>query len=215
MVNLHVLADDGCFANHDSGTVIDKEVFANRCARVDVDSRFGMRVFGHEARQNRHMQQVKLMGDAEDGGCHEAGVSEDDFVKAAGGWVAVVGSVQVGFQEFADLRNLREEFLADAVAFDFALVGCHGAAELAVIECDGHLFMEVVESIFDNDRETVFRVVNLVRAVPKMSRIDNPDQVLQNRLDLGLIGSIVDIDIIDVLVAVVIVEDSLYGFFDF
>jgi hypothetical protein len=34
-------------------------------------------------------------------------------------------------------------------------------------------------------------------------------------LNLGLVRSIVNVNLVDMLVAVVIVEDSLYGFFDF
>ena len=215
LVNLHVLADDSSFANHDAGAMIDKKVFADGGSRVNVDARSGVRVFGHQSRKHWNMQKVKFVGDAEDGGRHEAGVSEDDFVEAAGSGVAIVGGVQIRLQEFADLRNLREEFLANAVAFNLALVGGHGAAKLAVIQRDGHLLVKVVKGIFDQDREAVLRVVNFVCAVPEMPGINHPNQILQNRLNLGLVGSIINVDIIDMLVAVVIVEDGLYGFFDF
>ena len=72
LINLHVLADDRGFANDDAGAVIDKEVLADGCARVDVDTRFGMGVFGHESRENRNMQKVEFMGDAVNGRCHES-----------------------------------------------------------------------------------------------------------------------------------------------
>jgi hypothetical protein len=54
-----------------------------------------------------------------------------------------------------------------------------------------------------------------VRTIPEVARINDSNQILQNRLNLGLVGSIVDVDIIDMLAAVVIVKDGLYGFCDF
>ena len=68
-----------------------------------------------------------------------------------------------------------EKLLADTVAFNLALVRSHGTTELAIIKRDGHLLVEVVKSIFDNDREAILRVVNLVRAVPEMSGINHTD----------------------------------------
>ena len=69
--------------------------------------------------------------------------------------------------------------------------------------------MEVVKCIFDNDRKTIFGVVNLMRTIPEVSRINDSDQVLQNRLDFVLVGSIVNIDVVDMLAAIVIVENNL------
>ena len=54
-----------------------------------------------------------------------------------------------------------------------------------------------------------------MRAVSKMSGIDNSNQILQNRLNLGLVRSIVYIDIINMLATVVIGKNSLNSFFDF
>ena len=215
MVNLDVLADDCGFANHNACAVIDKEVFADGCTRMDVDARFGMGIFGHESRENRNVQKIKFMGNAENRCRHKARIRKDNFVKAPSGRIAIKSGMQIGFKTFANPRNLREKFLADAVAFNLALVRSHGTTELAIIKRDGHLLVEVVKSIFDNDREAILRVVNLVRAVPEMSGINHTDQVLQNRLNLGLVGSIIDVDVVDMLAAIVIVKNNLYGFFDF
>lgn len=175
LVNLHVLAYHGGFANDDACAMIDKEVLADGCARMDIDARFGMGVFGHETRENGYMQKVKLVGDAVNRCRHKAWVGEDNFVEAAGSRVAIVGGVQVGFKAFANQWNLGEKLLADTVAFNLALVGAHGAAELAVIESNGHLLVEVVKGVLDNDRKAVLGVVNLVGAVPEMPRINYAD----------------------------------------
>ena len=54
-----------------------------------------------------------------------------------------------------------------------------------------------------------------MRTIPEVPWINDSDQILQNRLDFGLVGSIVNIDIVDMLAAIVIVENNLYGFFNF
>ena len=107
--------------------------------------------------------------------CHKARVSKNDFVKAAGSRVTIISSVQIGFQKFADLRNLREEFLANTVAFNLAFFRCHCATQFAIIQSDRHLLVKVIESIFDNDCKAVFRVVNFVCAIPEMSGINHTD----------------------------------------
>ena len=75
--------------------------------------------------------------------------------------------------------------------------------------------MEVVERIFDKNCKAIFRVVNLMRTISEVSRINDSNQILQNCLDFGLVGSIVNIDIVDMLAAIVIVKNNLYGFFNF
>ena len=195
--------------------MIDKEVLADGCTRMDVNSRLGMRILSHEPRENRNVQKVKFMGNAENRCRHKARIRKDNFVEAPSGRIAVISGMQIGFKTFANPRNLREKFLADAVAFYLALVRSHGTTELAIIKRDGHLLVEVVKSIFDNDREAILRVVNLVRAVPEMSGINHTDQVLQNRLNLGLVGSIIDVNVVDMLAAIVIGKNRLDSFFDF
>ena len=75
--------------------------------------------------------------------------------------------------------------------------------------------MKVVERIFDKNCKAVLGVVNLMRTISEVSGINDSNQILQNCLDFGLVGSIVNIDIVDMLAAIVIVENNLYGFFNF
>ena len=110
------------------------------------------------------------------------------------------------------MRNLGEKFLTNSIALDFTFIGSHGAAELTVIQRNSHLLVEVIECIFDENRKAILGVVNLVRTIPEVSRINDSDQILQNRLDFGLVRSIVNIDIVDMLAAIVIIKNSLYGF---
>jgi hypothetical protein len=45
LVEAHPIADDGSFADHHTGPVIDEEAVANACAGVDVDARGGVGEF--------------------------------------------------------------------------------------------------------------------------------------------------------------------------
>mgnify|MGYP001016507326 FL=1 len=40
LIELDMAADDGCFTDHDAGTVVNKEIFADGCTRMDVDTGF-------------------------------------------------------------------------------------------------------------------------------------------------------------------------------
>jgi HAE1 family hydrophobic/amphiphilic exporter-1 len=58
------VADDRGFADDDSGAVIDEELPPDGRARVDVDARDGVRLFGDDPGDERHAEQVELVRDA-------------------------------------------------------------------------------------------------------------------------------------------------------
>ncbi len=53
LIESHALADDGRFADHDAGAVVDEEAFVDRCAGMDVYSGFRMGDLGDDARDHR------------------------------------------------------------------------------------------------------------------------------------------------------------------
>lgn len=49
LIDAHAFADDGGFANHDAGAMIDKKTFTDLRARMNIDTGFGMRELGNNA----------------------------------------------------------------------------------------------------------------------------------------------------------------------
>ena len=53
LIELDVFADGGGLADHDAGAVIDEEGIPDLRARMNVDARQTVGVFGHDARKGR------------------------------------------------------------------------------------------------------------------------------------------------------------------
>ena len=58
LIDLYVLTDDGGFTDDDTGTMVNKEVAADGCAGMDVNTGDAVGIFGHDAGQQRHIQCV-------------------------------------------------------------------------------------------------------------------------------------------------------------
>ena len=97
-----MLADDARFADDHARAVIDEEIPADRRAGMDIDARVAMRVLGHHARQERHLQRVQTMRQPVNADRLEGGIGQHDLLAAARGGVAVIGGLNVGFQRFGD-----------------------------------------------------------------------------------------------------------------
>ena len=115
LVDLHVVADDGGFADYHTCCMVDEEVLANGCAGVDIDAGTAMGVLGHDAGDERHVLRVQFVCDAvhEDG--EEPRIREDDLFLALSCWVAIEGSLDIGKQHALDFGQLLEEVLADFI----------------------------------------------------------------------------------------------------
>ena len=56
LVDLHILADHGCFADDDAGPMVDEEGTPDRRPGVDVDPRPLMRYLCQDAGEDRHAE---------------------------------------------------------------------------------------------------------------------------------------------------------------
>ena len=117
LVDLNVFTDDGSLADYDTGTVIDKEVFADGCTRMDIDSGCGMRIFGHQTRKYGHIKHVEFMCQAIYRDGHDSGVSKNDLRHALGCGISVIECKQIGFQKASYFGNTVKEGLGNLVAF--------------------------------------------------------------------------------------------------
>ena len=89
--------------------MIDEEVGPDPRPRVDVGARPLVGVLGHHARQQRHVPPVERVGDPLQRNHQHARVGKDDFLDAAGGGIALVGSDDVGVDGAADVGKFPEQ----------------------------------------------------------------------------------------------------------
>ena len=66
LIEGHMIAYDGCLANHHTRTVVDGEILTNLGSRMDIDTSLGMSQFGDDTWYHRHLKIVELMGEALD-----------------------------------------------------------------------------------------------------------------------------------------------------
>ena len=101
MVEFHSVSDHTGLPDDDSGTMVDEEVGANRCTRMDVDSGAAVSPLGHHPGKERNVFLVEQMGDALDGDCFESRVSQNDLLETPRRRITRVGGLYVSFEEGA------------------------------------------------------------------------------------------------------------------
>lgn len=105
LVKFHVVSDDTCRAYHNAGAVVDGEVTAYLCGRMDVDARFAVGHFRDDARNERYAENVEFMGDSMAGEGFDDRVATDDFSVALCGRIAQIGGFYVGCQRAAAMAS--------------------------------------------------------------------------------------------------------------
>jgi hypothetical protein len=139
LVDAHVLADDGGFADHHTGAVVDEEAGADLCAGVDVDAGLPMGQLGHDAAQQRQLQPVEGVGDAVVDQRQHAGVAQHHLVHAARSGVAMEGGQHIDVQQLAQQGQLLGKGLDCALGLGRLAGGirhAHSRAAVAVVQLD-------------------------------------------------------------------------------
>ena len=101
LVELDMSTDDAGGSDDNACAVVDGEVGADLCARVDVDARFAMCHFCDNARNERYSEAVELVGQAVAGEGFDGWVARDYFGTAMRCRVAHIGGFDIGSQEVA------------------------------------------------------------------------------------------------------------------
>ncbi len=56
LIKFHIITDGAGFADNQSGAMVNMQMMAYCCSRMDINSRFGMRMFCQYARYQRNTQ---------------------------------------------------------------------------------------------------------------------------------------------------------------
>ena len=109
LIEGYVVTDNGCLTDDDTCAVVDGEIFANLCTRVDIDACLGVCQFGNDARYDGHVQSVELIGNAIVCHCTCYGIAEYDFSVVGCGGVVVEHGLYVGIEQTFDFRQCVDE----------------------------------------------------------------------------------------------------------
>ena len=152
LIDLYIVSDDGCFSDDDAGSVVDKEVFADYRAGVDVNSGHAVGVFCHDPWNKGNVLLVKLMGDAVNIGSKKTGIGENDFFFTFCRGV----SVKTGLYVFEKQRFYAGQFpeKTDAYFFGF-LFGFVFYGVIFIKKRGENLFVQ----FFEQQADTVSRII--------------------------------------------------------
>ncbi len=143
LIERDVVADDGSLANDDARAVVDGEILAYLCTRMDVDTSLGMGQLGDNAWDDGHAQFMQTMGDAVVGHRVHDGIAEDDLAVVPGGRIGVEHGLHVGIEQTLDLGQRVDELHRQplSLAIDLSL-RAHLLAVLTELESVGDLLDE-------------------------------------------------------------------------
>ena len=96
LIQFDMAADDGCFTDYDAGSVVNKEIFADGCTRMDVDTGFAVCLFRHHTRDKRNTKQKQLMRQTVYRDGIKSRIRKYDLVFAACSRIAIVSGLQIG-----------------------------------------------------------------------------------------------------------------------
>ena len=103
LIELDMIANDAGGAYHNACAVVDGEVFANLCPRVNVDARLAVCEFADDARNERHIEAIKLVGYAVTRQGAYGRIAAYHLTIVLRGGVAQVGGLYIGGERAAHL----------------------------------------------------------------------------------------------------------------
>lgn len=206
LIHLAVLADDCGFADNDARAVVDEERRPDSCAGVDVDACGGVDAFGHDARDERYVEEVQLVREPVDGECAQARVAEDDLVGVPARGVAVEGGLHVEAECFLDARESANPCVDDArgvliAAFCGAVV--FGRADLrvgVVAERGGDLFCEDFRGVAQDGAAVCGERVGCCGAEAEETGEENAEEFVGDRADRAGVRKTRRADVMDAAV---------------
>ena len=196
LIDFDVVSDFGCLADDDARAVVDKEILADRRARVDVDTRQAVGVLCHDARNQRHAEQKQLVRNTRCQDREKPGIGADDFVLVVRRGVAVIRRLDIRFDVLPDLRDPVEERKGDFLGRPDDRRVVHSLILGRVFQHDSGLLFEVVDDILQQDRDIVPHGVGAVIAVAVITGINDDLELFENVDDDALVGIFKHLDFV-------------------
>ena len=184
-------ADGGGFADDHTGAVVDEEMRTDVGAGMDVDARALVPEFREHARQQRHLEGVEDVGEALERDGQDAGVGEDDLIRAPRGGIARVGGSHVGLHESPNLGQGGQKLHGGLFRVGLR-VGVAGVAEAFL-----HLAGQAGLDLFQQPVEPGGRLGLGEPAVLKEPREQQVHEVAGQFIDQVLRGQVGPVEVVD------------------
>jgi len=199
-----MLTDDSRLTDDNTGSVVDEEILADGCARMNVNTGLAVRNFSHDTGNQRNAEQEELMRDPVDENCVQTGVAVDDFRLAGRSRVAVESRLYICLDEFTDLRDLFQEREGQCLcACDHrGFVRCFIFRFIA--QNNRNLPRQLIYDVFQQHRNVVAHRVNLKSLIAEIAGENNFLQAFQNIFENIIIRQIKCLDLINRAFALIV-----------
>ena len=174
-----MIADLGGLADDNARRMVDEEVLANFSTGVDVDAGAAVRILGHDARHQRHIKLVELVGNAINPDCEEARVRVDDLFLRLSSRVTVEGCLDILVEQLLNRGNLAQHRRAHLTCALVDFLECHLVA-IAEQQSLAHLLDKVVLDAQDGVADKVLRIGRRLGTVAEIPREHDVADVLED-----------------------------------
>ena len=118
LIQLDPSAQDGSLPDHDARAVIDREARTDLCRGMDVDPGLPVPELAQDPRKEWNVKLVQRMSYPIKRDREEAGIRQDNLVRAVGRRVPLVHRIGVSQERVIDARQLRKEPVYQVVLID-------------------------------------------------------------------------------------------------
>lgn len=162
LIYLDIVADYCSFTHNNARAVVDEEIFSDSRTGMNVDTRYGVGVLGHDTGYQRYSQLVQLMCQTIDHDSIQSGIGIDYLVLVECRRVAVKSRLHIGLYIITYLRYLGEELNGDALGAVLGVLVIKSLAALYVAHNYGYLLYKIVQHVLQLHRSIVVDCIDLV-----------------------------------------------------
>lgn len=210
LVELDVFADDGGFANDDTGTVVSEEIFADGGAGMDVNASLVMSVLGHDAWDEGDVIFIEHMSEALDGDGEEAGIADDGFFVGIAGGIAFESGFDVGGKNAAEFWEALDDPAGATMGVVGALVyGAGGGAFAGVAETAFNLLSQALVEFGDAIPSDVAHVGAGETLIAEVAGEDESEEFAGDGDDFFTAGKVEAVNMIDATEVVVTLDEGV------
>ena len=113
LIYLDIVTDNSGLTDHDTCSVVNKEILANGGTRMDVNTGLAVCVLCHHTWDERYSKQMQLMGYTVCSDCKQSRIAKDNLIVIVGCRVSVKKRSHISLHQSPDFWNPFKEIIAD------------------------------------------------------------------------------------------------------
>ena len=215
LINLDILSNHRGLTDHNTGTVVDKKIFSDRCSRMDVDPGQAVCMFGHHTRDQRHTEQIEFMCNTVDRDRIHTRIRKDDFIGVKRSRIALVSCLDIGRQHITQLRDLLQKTVRDLSCTFHQGLFIRLTVLAAVRQCHHDLLGQVILYVFQKFSDMIFDRIFSKIFYLKIARKKDLANHFQKVVDTLTVDPAAAVDVLNDRIFIITFQNSIYKIFDF